>query len=440
MGNFVNNTAWILGGNVFKILFTFWINIITTRYLGPENFGIISYVQSYVVFLTAIIGMGLNGVIIYEFINHKEEQGKILGTSIIMRFVVAIVGISIYLPLFWHLEGDNKSLYNVCLLQAVQLPFLCLDTIQYWYQSLLLSKYPVIIQTVAHFFSSCYKIYLIMTDKSVEWFAFSISLDVIIIGLLYIIIYQKHKVQKLGVSKDVFFRLTKGCTPFLLTSLMIVLYGHMDKIMIRELLNNEYDVGLYSSTLAICTVIGFLPNAIMESSRPIVLEAHKNSVEDFNKKFCLMTAGIFWICVLYACFISLFANIIVPMLYGNRYAGAIDCLRIAIWYTAFSYIGSAKSVWLIAKKKNSYVFIFALIGAVLNISMNYYLIPFMGINGAALATLLTQVFVNFISPVIFKDTRGYTRSVYEAIIFRNIKIRDVVMPVYIKIKHKIHVV
>ena len=426
MNKVLKNTSWILIGNIVRIIISFIISILTTRYLGPNNLGSITYVQSYVTIFTAIINLGINGVIINEFIKDKKSEGKILGTSIVIRLFLGIISSIVFLPILNLIEKSDSTSIKIAILLAIQFPFLCLDTIQYWYQSKLKSKYPIIIQTSAYIIVSTFKIILIIMKASVEWFAFAISLDVILLGIFYIILYKRHQTQKLEFSKEIMKRMIKKCMPFVLSSLMVVIYGQMDKVMIKLLLSNKTAVGLYSIALTVANLIAFLPNAILESARPIILESKQKSEDLFHKRFCQSSALVFWICILYSLVITVFSKLILQILYGNQFLDASACLKIVVWYTAFSYIGSAKSIWLIANNKNKYVFIFSAMGALINLVLNYCMIPKYGINGAAFATLLTQILVNFILPIIFKETRKYSQYIFQAIILKNINIKEII--------------
>ena len=62
--SFFKNTTWLVGGQVLRLIISFFISTISTRYLGPSNFGVINYISSYIAFFTSIIGLGINGVII----------------------------------------------------------------------------------------------------------------------------------------------------------------------------------------------------------------------------------------------------------------------------------------------------------------------------------------------------------------------------------------
>ena len=143
MGNnrFLQNTSWLMLGQVLRLILSFFVGIITARFLGTTNLGTIDYVASYIAFFTALIGFGLNGIVVHEFVNHSDSEGKILGTAIFMRFIVGLISVPAFLVIVFAVDGYDKTIMTVALMQSLQLPFLCFDTINYWYQYKSKSKY-----------------------------------------------------------------------------------------------------------------------------------------------------------------------------------------------------------------------------------------------------------------------------------------------------------
>ena len=103
--------------------------------------------------------------------------------------------------------------------------------------------------------------------------------------------------------------------------------------------------------------------------------------------------------------IRFFAKLIVYIIYGAAYAPAGMALRIIVWYTTFSYLGSVRNIWILAKNQQRHIWKINLSGAVANVLLNALLIPFFGVNGAACASLVTQLFTNVVVGYIFKPIR-----------------------------------
>lgn len=428
MGNnrFLQNTSWLMLGQVLRLILSFFVGIITARFLGTTNLGTIDYVASYIAFFTALIGFGLNGIVVHEFVNHSDSEGKILGTAIFMRFIVGLISVPAFLVIVFAVDGYDKTIMTVALMQSLQLPFLCFDTINYWYQYKSKSKYVVVIQTIAYVASALYKIVLLIMEKSVVWFALAVSIDYIVLGALYMFIYNKHKEQKLGFSFEIAKRIMKNCIPFIFSELMVVVSSQSDRILIKHLLDNTTDnVGLYSSAMTICTMVSFIPLAILDSARPFIARAKAESEQLYQARFSQLLCALMWILFAYSAFVSIFAKLIIYIMYGTQFMGAVNCLRIAVWYCAFSYLGGALSFWFVCEKQKRYVFLFAFLGAAFSIALNFVFIPLWGINGAAFTMVMTQIFKNVILPLLFKETRGFTKFTINGILFKHVTFKDI---------------
>lgn len=151
------------------------------------------------------------------------------------------------------------------------------------------------------------------------------------------------------------------------------------------------------------------------------LKAHNDAKYELRLK--QLIAAVSWISILYSLCISLFSYPILYILYGKEFISGNLCLKIVVWYTAFSFLGGIRSIWLICEKKNMYVFWLSLLGAITNVALNLFLIPKYGINGAAFATFLTQVLSNLIYPMFFKQTQRFSLLAFNSIMLRDIDIR-----------------
>ena len=103
---------------------------------------------------------------------------------------------------------------------------------------------------------------------------------------------------------------------------------------------------------------------------------------------------------------TIFSSLIIHILYGSAYSGAINALRIICWYTTFSYLGSIRNIWILCMNLQKYLFVINLSSVLLNVILNLLLIPVIGIEGAAIASFATQFFSNFIIGFILTPMSG----------------------------------
>lgn len=416
---FLSNASWMIGGKIFQMFISLVMSMITARYLGPSNYGVINYTSSFVAFFTSICTLGLNGIIVKELIDKPDLEGEILGTSIIMRLVSSLFSCISILYIIKLLNPEEKIFLVIAFLQVVLLVFQSFDMINYWYQAKMMSKFCAIIQSVGYLSMTVYRIIILILGKSVEWFAFCTSLDMIVISSLLIISYYKNGGKKLKFSWELSKNMISKSYHFILSGLMVAVYGQMDKIMLGKMISTDV-VGFYSTAAAICSMWTFILSAIIDAARPIIMEGRKEDKELYQRRIKQLYAAIIWISFSVAAVFSILAKWIILILYGEQFIPAIEPLRIIAWSTAFSYLGVARGIWIVCEGKQNYEKYLSFLGSVCNLILNFVLIPTIGINGAAIATLITQIMTNLIIPMMIKDTRENSIYIIEAIFFKDV--------------------
>ena len=123
----------------------------------------------------------------------------------------------------------------------------------------------------------------------------------------------------------------------------------------------------------------------------------------------MLYSVVIYLSLLQSIFMTLGAKLVIFILYGVDYFPAISSLRIIVWYTTFSYLGAVRNIWILANNQQKYLWIINLSGATANVVINAILIPIWGINGAAIASLFTQIFTNVIVGYIIAPIRENNR-------------------------------
>ncbi|WP_415967651.1 flippase [Faecalitalea cylindroides] len=393
MNRVAKNAMWIIICRIVQSVLALVLNMLVARFLGPSNFGIITYASSLVAFVVPIMQLGLNNILVQELVNDPKSEGKILGTSIglsLLSSFFCIIGLSIFV-LFIH--KDDFVTILVCILYSLILVFQAIDYIEYWYQSKLLSKYISIISLIAYSLVSVYRIFLLVNGKSVYWFALANALDYLIISSLGIILYIRLGGNRLSFSGKLAKKLFSKSKHYILSAMMVTMFAQTDKIMIN-LMIDETNTGYYGAAVSCAGMTGFVFTAIIDSFRPTIFEGYKISMPTFERRLKILYSIIIYFSLLQSIIITIFSKLIIYILYGSDYMIASSCLSIIVWYTTFSYVGAIRDIWLLANDLQRYLWKINLMGALLNVVLNYFLIRIVGINGAAIASLITQIFTN----------------------------------------------
>ena len=416
----VKNASWLIFGRVVQMVISLVVGVLTARYLGPSNYGLINYAAAYASFFMVFCTLGINSVLVKEFVDHPEEEGTIIGSTLLLQAISSLLSVGLILSLVCVLDAGEKTTIAVTALYSMSLLFRIFETINYWFQSKLRSKVTAMILLTAYLVTSAYKVVLLVLHKSVEWFAVATALDCLCVGLLLLVFYYKHGGSKIRCSLTVAKRLLRKSVHFILPGMMVAVYGYVDKFMLKHMLS-ESDVGYYAIATAICGMWTFVLSAVIDSLFPPIMESHKTDRQRYEKKNRQLYAVVFYIAMAVSLLICLFGRLIVQILYGQAYLPSVLPLKVVTWYTAFSYRGVARNAWVVCEDKQRYLKYIYVAAALVNVLLNLLFIPLLGAAGAAIASLVTQITTTLVVPLLIKELRPNSMLMLEGILLRKIR-------------------
>ena len=417
----IKNAGWLIFGKVIQMLLSLVVGMLTARYLGPSNYGLINYASAYTAFFTAFCTLGINSVLVKEFVDNPVSEGEIIGSTLVLRAISSFLSAVMIICIVGIADRDEPTTIAVTVLCSIGLVFNIFETYNYWFQSKLMSKVTAIASLAAYAITSGYKVVLLLSGKSVEWFAFANALDYICVGVFLSVCYKKAGGQRLSFSRSTCKRLLSSSVHFILPSLMVATYGYSDRFMLKQM-QDETMVGYYSTATAVCGMWCFVLSAIIDSMFPSIMEEYKcGNKEAFEMKNRQIYAIVFYLSVSISLLLCLLGKPVIRILYGEAYLPAVVPLRVVTWYTAFSYLGVARNAWIVCESKQKYLKGIYVTAAVGNIFLNLLLIPVWAATGAAVASLITQILTTMVVPFFIKDVRPNAVLMLESICRRKIR-------------------
>ena len=73
----VKNASWIIVCRIIQAGLNLVVSMITARYLGPSNYGLITYASSIVAFIVPLVQLGINGILVQQFVEEPENTGEL---------------------------------------------------------------------------------------------------------------------------------------------------------------------------------------------------------------------------------------------------------------------------------------------------------------------------------------------------------------------------
>ncbi len=419
--NFMKNTGWLIFEQVFRMGLSLIVTSLMARYLGTQNFGLLNYSLAYILIFTTVSKLGIDSIIVNEIIKKREDTGKLIGTTICLRLLSSTLSISLIFLIVRYMDPHDYTVQIITFIQSISLLMVVFDTIEFWFQSNLQSKYIVISKSIAFTIVSVWRLSLIFFEKSIYYFAVATIIEGLVISLFIVVFYFKFKGPKIRFSfltaKDL---LSQGFY-FFIAGLLIVAYTQIDKIMLGQIMGGT-TVGIYAAAMTISSLWVFIPNAIIQSARPVIMISKTENEQFYLKKYRQLYCSIIWIGIGASICITLLSKPIILLIYGNEFIESINVLIILIWSRIFSLIGTTRAIWLTVEDLGRFQVSFVAFGAIVNIVLNLILIPRYGAIGAAIATLLAEVISTFIALLFFKKTRPLFKLIIDAFLFKDVKI------------------
>lgn len=399
------NTSWLLGEKILRIVVGLFVGVWVARYLGPEQFGLFSYTQSYVGLFSIIATFGLDGIIVRELVKDDSRSDLLMGTAFTLKFIGAFV-VLLILSVAVNFTSNVAYTNFLIFIIASATIFQSFNVIDLYFQSKVLSRYVAFANSITLFISSLLKIVFILNDAPLMAFVWVVLLDSTVISIGYIYFYRKtgKYILKWKFKLKLALSLLKESWPLLLSGMVISVYMKIDQVMIKEMLGVEA-VGQYAAAVRLSEAWYFIPMVIASSLFPAILNAKKNNEKLYYARLQKLYDLMVWLAIAIALPMTFFSDWVVHLLYGEDYQLASSVLVIHIWTGIFVFLGVASANWFMAENLIMLSFWRTFYGMLVNIALNIFLIPIYGLEGAAIASLFSQMMAAFLFDIFNKKTR-----------------------------------
>jgi O-antigen/teichoic acid export membrane protein len=413
------NSNWLFAEKFFKMIVSLVVGIYVARYLGPENFGVLSY-SLVLVSLTRIFWiLGLGPVANKGFIEEPGKERKIFGAVIVAQSVAYLIVAIIFFGFLY--TSDSLSLEEKIVIGVLFLGQIALlsDVVENFFNANVMSKYISVSGIVAGTLSAAARVVLVLLEMDLVYFAIVVVVELSIKAALLFYFYQaKSECNYSDWSFDARYlrSLLKDSWPFILTGVMTGLYLKIDQLMIKHIMDNQ-SVGLYAVAVRLSEVWFIIPMVLTRSLFPAILKAKQKSEKLFNDR---MTAlySLLILAALAISFITWFSSeAIVSVLFGEKYLGAGELLAIYVWAIVFIFINNAQWKWYLAMGYQRLALYRIGVGLIINVILNLVFIEWFGIVGAAYSTLITYAYVGYFGNVASKKLRPNFVMISKAFLF-----------------------
>jgi len=393
----LGNTGWLFFDKILRMGVGLIVGVWVARYLGPEQFGAFNFAIAFVALFGAFASLGLDGIVVRDIVREPERKFEILSSAFILKFCGGCVAFLISLGAIFIMRPAESQTHWLVGIIAAGMIFQSFDAIDLWFQSQVKSKYTVIAKNFVFIVFALVRVVLILNKAPLTAFAWS-ALAEIILGAAGLVLFYLKSQSFLALwclKIDTARRLVKESWPLILSSLAVMIYMRIDQVMLAQMIDNK-EVGIYSAALRFSEIWYFIPTVIVSSVMPSLTRAKIESEETYLKRLQQLFRWLVRIAYLIALPMTFVSSILVTFVYGLDYQRSGLILAIHIWTAVFVFMGVGSTPWTINENAIKYSLLQTISGAVINISLNLILIPLFSGVGAAIATLIAQIFSSFL--------------------------------------------
>ncbi len=402
----------VLAGTIISKFFGLLYRVLVGRYLGPEEYGVISVMVAVYAVASQIGAVGIPQGVQKFMASYRGEEDMegvrgTLRTGLIIATVPSVLmGVGVYLAAPWLVENvfhEPRALWPVRMV-AVIIP---------------LSVHTSILSNVADAFEQMqYNVYVnniwanvsrVAIAAVLVWasygyigasFAYAFSMGS---GIILAAYYARKLIPGLfshvAPAKYDFSELFHFSWPLLAAGLFGIVLGHIDTFML-QFFSGSREVGLYQAAYPFANLltigIGLFASIFLSNASRMIAEG---DLEELDSVYQTVTKWVALVSLpIFAVFMAFPRAVLV--IFGSEYYVVDDVLRVlSFGFLLGAISGPFRNIFK-ATDRTKVIFGLSAVLATLNAGLNWWLIPSMGAMGAAIASTTAQVVSAMIGLVI----------------------------------------
>jgi len=392
--NIAFNTMWMFADKIYGMGLSLLVGVWIARYLGPENYGIFGYATAFTAIFVTLGSLGINGLIVKDFISNQYNQSTILGSVAAIQFAGGIMALLLCLTLNSYLNSTNEMAYLLTSILSLQTIFRSFEVLKYWFESQVQYKYIVWAENFALTISAVLKLAIVFNNGTLVDLAYVFVLEsfAIVVFTIFIYIHSNGDIKSWRLNLVYISQVVKNGWWLTGTSTMYVIYQKIDQILLGHFLSGD-SLGVYIAALRISEMWYFIPSAIVFSLFPELMRTRSSSAQVYLFKIQQLYSFVFYLSIMILVFIYFASESIVYLLYGYKFKEAANLLTIQAITGIFVSMSWITGRWMISENLQSLLLPFTFVGLVFNLVLNLVVIPIYGNIGAAYSALATQIFI-----------------------------------------------
>ena len=403
---YFKNTSWLFAEKILRMVVGLLVGIWVARYLGPDKFGLLSFAHSFVGLFTIFATLGLDEIVVRELVKDESRRDSLVGTTFWLKLFGAFL-VLLVLAFAINFTSNDVDTHILVFIIASATIFQSFNIVDFYFQSKILSKFVAYANFISLFISTILKIALILSHASLLAFAWVVLFDSFVLACGFIYFFLKHstfRIKYLIFHKSTAIDLLKDSWPLIFSGGVLMIQARIDQVMIKEMLGS-LEVGYYSVAMRLIEAAAFIPMLLKSSLYPSIQSAKIQSKALYQDRLINFYRLNFLLFLVLAIPIFIFAEPIIVLLFGIEYQPAGVLLALLSIRLFFANMGVARGTYIVTENLMKFSMITMILGTIVNIYLNYVLIPNYGARGAIVATIVSFFTTIYLVDIFYSKTR-----------------------------------
>jgi O-antigen/teichoic acid export membrane protein len=392
----LSNTVFLTGASIINTAVSLVTTSLIAKTIGPELYGRYTFGLTYIMIFSVLSNFGIESWYVREASRSRSNHALIFDIlplkMMLSLMTVAVINVSVYVL------GYPKEIMSVVAVLSVGLVFqLLYDCLMAVYKA---REQMHVVALFAVFFRAMTALLIVVSIYvgigfwGIVW-TFVFGNGVVFVSSLVLLRHEYGK-QSFRIQVATWQRLIKEGRHFFLSALLTTTYVKINVLMLSKM-GSEEQVGFFIAAVNLVESLLFIPSAFNTTIYPALSRTFKDSNEALQALYEKVTKHLVIVTVGVSAGTVMVAEYVINTIYGEAFSAAIPVLQVLIFFWVCAFFSNVQSSLLFAIHfEHAQAKIMGLACAI-NVVLTYLLIRIHGIVGAAIASVITEAIVVFVS-------------------------------------------
>lgn len=384
---FFDNSFWLFCDQLLRMATGLVVGVWMARYLGPEGFGWLNFALATIGVVSSLTSLGVGSVVVRELVRTPGETAAWMGAAFVLRAAGAAIGFLVCVLLASR-QAEPASALTVIV--AAGMLFQVLDVVDLMFQARGQARMSAWVRMSAGLLANLFKVALILVEAPLAAFAAAGVLELAISAAGW---WWGARREGCGPgqwrAEGARLRaLLRECWPLAISGFAVSTQAYADQLILGMLLGAD-ELGQYAAALRLVSVFAFVPMVIQTAAAPEITRAKRDDETLYLRRLHNLYRLMLGVFVVTALPLAILGPAVARMFYGASYAGAAALIPWLTFRLFLTNYGVARSVFVTNEGLFRFALVTSLVGAGVNLGLNFLWVPVWGARGAIAASLVS---------------------------------------------------